>query len=278
MGSISNKIKHMRNDQFVEWLPLHVDEVSADEETLKAAISRWEKLMPGEPFPRQAEKEAESEAPAPPEMEGYDEAVAEKIAAELTGRPAEAEEDKRLPGDPDRARQHVPEVLLSESERILASLIAASDEYPEIDLGDILDRKSALALPSGLARPEYRYKWVDLQDVKGQLTVYNGRWAPVNATNHSHFKRNIWSDTGGIIYRGQLILCFMPRQVGDALINKTIKEFSMKADEMVESLNRRYHDPAGREVVVVERTSDPGDVGGEDLVTEEEYDFGPPEV
>jgi len=264
--SLYNKVKHLTNAMFLEWMQEqeNLDAVIKEGgDTLDHATKRWEALVPEIPFPGDS---GADNTPDPPSVD------VERIAEDLTG------DSGGNGGKFSPERQHVPEVLLSESERILASLIAASDEYPDIEVGEVLDRKSALALPEGLSLPEYRYKWVDRNDVQGQLTLYGGRWNPVNRTNHSHFRKNIWGDTGGIIHRGQLLLCYMPRKMGDALVKRTLDEFRLKADDVVEELNKRYHDPSGREVVVVERTKDPGDVGGEELMDDEDYDFGPPEI
>jgi hypothetical protein len=155
-------------------------------------------------------------------------------------------------------------------------MIEASTEYPEYEVGDMLARKSVLALPSGLARKRYTYKWVDLEDVKSQVILYGGKWMPVNRPNHPDYNAKVFGPMGGITLKGQLMLCCMPREIGDAQRKQVVGEFGLKADAVVESLNKRYHDPSGREVVVVERSKDPGDMGGEELTDEEYYDYGSP--
>ncbi len=71
-------------------------------------------------------------------------------------------------------------------------------------------------------------------------------------------------------------MCYTRAEFAEAMNKETIKEFSMKADAVVENLEKKYYDGSGREVMVVERIKDPGDAGGQVLTDDNDYDFGAP--
>jgi hypothetical protein len=271
--NIVSQMEHLAGQAVTSFVMDNQDDIQAsDEDIIAYARARWDEVNPGLPLPFEEDFDANPH-PAPKKKKKASKKKASKAEAnEVPGPEPDTEADK--PATP--STQHVPDVLLSESERVLQSLVEASTEYPDISVGDVLDRRSLLALPKGLARKEYTYKWVDIEDVKSQLTLYGGQWMPVNHTNHPDYNRLVFGPTGGITLKGQLMLCCMPRKFAVAQRDRTSRDFALKADEVVESLNKRYHDPSGREVVVVERTKDPGEIGGEELTTEADYDYGDP--
>ena len=171
-----------------------------------------------------------------------------------------------------------PKVLMSEDQQRLAALIEnAPNDAPMVESITDLTTRLEMIIPKIIRKsyPDRAYRWI-ATDNYGELYNNGGPWVPVNSHNHPA----VWDTTpelfgnhGGIVYKNQNVLCFMRREIGEAIEAQTIKEFDFKVQDNVENLEKQYHG-AGKGTVTVERIEDPGDGRNEtELVADEDYDF-----
>ncbi len=162
-----DRLKDMDNDEFREYLESHPQSVlKADDDTISYIDERWAMAFPDDPisFPLPIRVEPTGGTGQPDTG---------------NGAPVAGKEPVNIPGlDDPVPDKPTPQVLLSETERRVASLVqtAAKDFPASVSVDDVVRKRKEMDLPKGLARDGYRYKWADINELEASLVKYGGMW------------------------------------------------------------------------------------------------------
>lgn len=271
MVDLIEKLKKMNTAKFRAYIKNHQNEIqTADPETIEYVLAKW---GDDKPFPYPV---PDAMPVHPPEDEVK--AAADEIAREVREMMPNLS-DTPPTAAPRPEAPSAPNVTLTRQERHLAELIAASTDIPDvIEVNDMAGFRDPLAVPEGLRRPEFSYRWVSNENLQRSLTLFGGLWTPVNRTNHPQADSQMFDATGGLRFSGQVVLCFCRRETMGNRQKKIIRDFNFKADKAVQDLERDYTDPSGKVVAHTEITGEraDGDYGHQPLTTDADYDFGNP--
>lgn len=218
-------------------------------------LAKWSSFFPEEQYPLLT---------PPPEAE---------IPTAVSPAPGPASDESQPP--PPTA----PVMLSGTQQRIRGLVARAKRDAPLLEDVKELTVRIEMLIPPEIRRayPERIYRWGAIDDLERSLSQYDGAWEIVAAINHEKLiPMKLFDIDGAITYKGQNILIFTRRSIGEAQLNRTIKEFDFKYEGAVEGLEKSYSSPAGKEVASVRRIDDPGDGGKGDmgLVGDDEYDYG----
>lgn len=247
------KWKYFGKDKFKE----HVSTLTESAHTPELE-AKWANFFPEEQYPLL------NSPPAAPQP-----------GAEIPGVVPPAPEQTTVES---QAPPSTPPVLLSGTQQRVRGLVArAKKDAPLLEEVKELSVKTEMAIPPEIkkAYPERIYRWGALDDLEKSLSQYDGAWEIVAAVNHEKIlPLKLFDIDGAITYKGQNILIFTRRSIGQAQLDRTIKEFDFKYETAVDGLEKSYS-AGGREVASVRRIDDPGDGGHGDmgLVSDEEYDY-----
>ncbi len=173
----------------------------------------------------------------------------------------------------------VKQIIKTEAEQRLASLVATAGGVPRIDLNELSPRQIEMEIPKGVKRSEYSYRWIAQENLATSLhRLGNGIWEIVRRHNHSHAPDGVFSESGAIMYKNDVVLCFTDKRVTDKIQKDIADEFNLKTDNQTKDFEKHYHTAAGKGAGVhVEVMDDPGDgVGAEELTTDDDYNYPAP--
>jgi hypothetical protein len=168
--------------------------------------------------------------------------------------------------------------MLTEEQQRIKALVESATTAPHIDVNDISPYQPEMIIPKGVKRPENSYRYIGKQNLHRAIhRLGGGIWEIVNRHNHSHVPSDVFSETGCIEYRGELILCYAARETSELLEKKVLDEHNRKVDSEVNSLDGKRYSAGGRAEVVLEMNpSTAGETYAEELTSDGDYDFGAP--
>lgn len=176
---------------------------------------------------------------------------------------------------PAPAPAAMPSAPMTQTQTKVSGFIRAAEmEAPgPTDITDIIehDFKEAMAVPPGVARPEFDYCWLSIDDMEKDLYSQGGKWVLVTRSNHSHVPDSFFGMDGGLTYRGQNILGYCRKEVTQALEKRTADSFNRKTQQARNKMSKHGH---GITVEETDMNKAGGVVGSEALATDAGYDFG----
>ncbi len=255
MDDLIKKLKKMdaaRFEKFVVDNPVIVQGGSPEEQEFIAA--KWATACEGKPFP-----------------------YGPQVEPEPTPAPVATDEQVKAALDDIATPPHYQTVPLTRAEQRLKELIDASTDMPDVvEVNDLAPYQDPLAVPDGLRIKRFSYRWVSNANMSTALAIFGGMWRPVNRTNHPNADTRMFDATGGLRFRGQVVLCCCRRETMEGREKRIANEFAFKTKKSIDELSRNYQTPEGKTVVTTEIVDDPGAMPGMDLTTDEEYDYGSP--